>query len=133
ERGDETAAWLDVNAALALDPRSVEARIAEIGLLMAHAKTEEALRGVDELLQIDPRCRTAYYIRWRLYLATGRLEDALTAAKGMLALAPGDPAALGAVADVDRALGRFAEARDLYTRIIESRSDAGEAWLGRAQ
>ncbi|MBU6372253.1 MAG: tetratricopeptide repeat protein [Alphaproteobacteria bacterium] len=107
--------------ALALDPGLDAARVAYAEALQGDEEVREttrdtALRVLDDVAPGSPYAAVAQVQRAYILLDLGREDDALAAARA--AASGGDPAAQRALGDLYRRRDRFAEAEDVYDRLI---------------
>ena len=68
-----------------------------------------------------------------MYFAKQDLDSALKEARRAIALDPGQPMALRAVATVEMSSGHYAVARDAWEKLTKIRTEDSDAWLGLKQ
>jgi tetratricopeptide (TPR) repeat protein len=132
ELGRHEQAAADVARGLALDPANPHLLALRAQLELEAGCFDTARTAVDQALAVDPGLAGAWAIRGTLNFTEGALTDALDDFTRALELSP-DEAVLFNRGSVALALGRFAEAEQDFTAVIQADPHQPEGWLERAR
>jgi tetratricopeptide (TPR) repeat protein len=121
-----TEALAEVGLALAADPRSYEAKLAEgraYDFAIDEAKSEAAFRGA---IAIDAGGVDAHLGLGRVLVRAGRRDDGLAELRSAVQM---DPAGPDALFELGVALGPCLESATLLSRATRERPGFGDAWI----
>lgn len=118
-RGDLLGSEEQFRAAIALDPRTIDARLLLARLLIQKDHLDDAEEELSHLLAIDPSSDLAYIERARISLKRGRMNDAIGHLEKSIELNPEGVRARVMLADAMLNQGRLEEARDMLSRATE--------------
>jgi tetratricopeptide (TPR) repeat protein len=129
QKGNPGAAEANLEAALALDPKSVPAwvRLGTARLLLG--RTAEARRAFERALALDPGCAAAHYGLGKVQAGDGDHGGAASRFERALALAPQASALHVPLAQAYRRLGRLDEARRHLALRGEAAVPLADPWV----
>ncbi len=119
QSGNLDAALRYLEAAVAAEPRAVEAGVHLAQIRMARGELREATAGYEHVLGIHANDAQTWYGYGNALHALGRTDDALAAYNRALVLAPGRVEALTHRGNVLHDRGRFAEALADYDQALQ--------------
>ncbi len=119
-------AWDAVSRALERAPNDVEATIVEAKVLCATAKYSQAVESLDRVTKLDNSPALAHGVRgWALENLSSP-EEALRSYQAALEREPSNPWWLKGVGNALRILGKGAEAREKYRKVLEVIADSAQ-------
>lgn len=132
ELGQNEQAAADVARGLALDPANPHLLALRAQLELEAGRLDTARTAVDQALAVDAELAGAWVVRGTLHYTEGALTDALDDFTRALELAS-DEAILFNRGSVALALGRYAEAEQDFTAVIQADPEQPDGWLERAR
>lgn len=131
QAGDPNAALEAYNAALAEDPRCVEALRAKARLLLGREDPEAALASIRDALEVTSTQADLWLLKARAETATGEDREALRSLEVALRYEPYNLEALARFGRLGQEAGRAEEAAEALGRALEiapEREDLLEGW-----
>lgn len=121
--GQGDAANQQFEAALALDPTMEQAAILRMHQLSDTEGSDGAIAAAQDYARSNPDSVQAHTILGEKYLANKQVDEAIVAFNKALSLAPGDPAANHALAQIELDRGNTAASRARYQAVLTERPD----------
>jgi putative PEP-CTERM system TPR-repeat lipoprotein len=121
--GQGEAANQQFEAALALDPTMEQAAILRMHQLSDTEGIDGAIAAAQEYAHSNPDSVQAHTLLGQKYLANKQVDEAIAAFNKALSLAPGDPAANHALAQIELDRGNTAASRARYQAVLAERPD----------
>ena len=132
-QGRYEASLMDFDAALALQPDSVEFLIDRARALQQLGRHEDALRDLDHAATVQPDNPLVFTLRGETNQLADRLDEALADAARVLELQPGNAAAWMLQADVQQLKSDLESARESLDHALEIEPDNAAAWAARGR
>ncbi|MBK6510586.1 MAG: PEP-CTERM system TPR-repeat protein PrsT [Haliea sp.] len=121
--GQGEAANQQFEAALALDPTMEQAAILRMHQLSDTEGSDGAIAAAQDYARSNPDSVQAHTVLGEKYLANKQVDEAIAAFNKALSLAPGDPAANHALAQIELDRGNTAASRARYQAVLAERPD----------
>jgi MSHA biogenesis protein MshN len=119
-----------LRAALALDPKHVQARETLAALLVEHGRWLEAQAVLEEGLRLLPNQASFGFLLARLYVEQGRDAAGLQLLERLESHAGGEPEYLAFMAALYQRTGRHADAIRYFKQVTAARPTEGRWWAG---
>jgi tetratricopeptide (TPR) repeat protein len=132
-QGQYEASLADFDAALELQPDSVEFLLDRARALQQLGRHQDALRDLDRAASVEPENPLVFMLRGETNQLADRLDEALADAARVLELQPGNAAAWVLQADVQQLKGDLEPARESLDRALEIEPDNAATWAARGR
>jgi tetratricopeptide (TPR) repeat protein len=132
-RGEYEAALADFDAALGIEPESVEFLLDRARALQQLGRHGDALRDLDHAASVAPSNPLVFMLRGETNQLADKLDDALADAARVLELQPRNAAALLLQADVQQLKNDLGAARASLDRALEIEPENAAAWAARGR
>jgi len=130
EAGNDPEAIRLLELVLAKFPQSVEARESLAAIYLARADLPNAMRVLDDGLQLTPNSVALSTMKARLLFEQDQTKEALALLQHFNPNIQTDPDFYGLMAAVLQSLGRVNDAGSLYKSLVEIEPSNGQYWLG---